>query len=280
MLRFLPTISAAACAAAPASWLRAGVFVLAASCMGASAGAAPAASAASATPAAKTASASAPASVQQPVSGAIAQRVAACAACHGDEGRATADGYYPRIAGKPEGYLYNQLLNFREGRRKYAAMSYMVDALPDAYLREIAQYFSAQHPPYAERAPEPQPPSAAQLERGRVLVSAGDAGRGLPACMACHGGKLLGLAPAVPGLIGLPKDYLLGQLGAWKNGTRRALAPDCMAQIADKLNGEDVAAVAAWLAAQPTPDKKAAAAPAVDAAINPKKLPLRCGSMP
>jgi hypothetical protein len=27
-----------------------------------------------------------------------------------------ADGYYPRIAGKPAGYLYNQLLNFRDGR--------------------------------------------------------------------------------------------------------------------------------------------------------------------
>jgi cytochrome c553 len=43
----------------------------------------------------------------------MADRMAACTACHGKEGRATADGYYPRIAGKPEGYLLNQLQSFR-----------------------------------------------------------------------------------------------------------------------------------------------------------------------
>ena len=29
----------------------------------------------------------------------------ACTGCHGAEGRAASDGYYPRIAGKPAGYL-------------------------------------------------------------------------------------------------------------------------------------------------------------------------------
>src|SRR4051794_11756086 len=43
----------------------------------------------------------------------MAQRVLACTGCHGPQGRAAPDGYYPRIAGKPPGYLYNQLLNFR-----------------------------------------------------------------------------------------------------------------------------------------------------------------------
>lgn len=49
----------------------------------------------------------------------LAQRVLACAACHGKEERATIAGYFPRIAGKPAGYLYNQLINFLEGRRQY-----------------------------------------------------------------------------------------------------------------------------------------------------------------
>ena len=35
----------------------------------------------------------------------IARRAAACTGCHGKEGRAAADGFYPRIAGKPAGYL-------------------------------------------------------------------------------------------------------------------------------------------------------------------------------
>ena len=40
----------------------------------------------------------------------------------------------------------------------------------------------------------------------------------------CHGDNLLGVAPWVPGLLGLSRDYLYGQLGFWKNGERRAHA--------------------------------------------------------
>ena len=50
-----------------------------------------------------------------PVEDSLAQRVVACTTCHGPQGRAAADGYHPRIAGKPAGYLYQQLLNFRDG---------------------------------------------------------------------------------------------------------------------------------------------------------------------
>jgi cytochrome c553 len=201
----------------------------------------------------------------------IAQRVAACMACHGKEGRAGSDGYYPRIAGKPAGYLYNQLRNFRDGKRTYPIMTAMLDNLSDAYLREIAEYFANQHPPY----PAPQAPQAdaAQRERGRQLVHEGDSSRNIPACVACHGARMTGVAPAIPGLIGLPRDYLLAQIGAWKIGTRHAAAPDCMAQVVQKLSGEDIVAVTAWLAAQAVPaDPSPMPATAV-------KLPLECGSL-
>ena len=33
----------------------------------------------------------------------MAQRTLACTICHGKEGRAGPDGYYPRIAGNPAG---------------------------------------------------------------------------------------------------------------------------------------------------------------------------------
>src|SRR6478735_9574055 len=85
----------------------------------------------------------------------MAQRTLACTSCHGREGRAGPDGYYPRIAGKPVGYLYNQLLNFRDGRRHYGLMARLLDPLSDAYLLEIAQHFASLDLPYpAARAPE------------------------------------------------------------------------------------------------------------------------------
>src|SRR6478752_1245333 len=92
----------------------------------------------------------------------MAQRTLACAACHGKEGRAGPDGYYPRIAGKPAGYLYNQLLNFRDGRRHYGLMTRLLDPLSDAYLLEIAQHFASLQLPYA--APPATALPAAVLE--------------------------------------------------------------------------------------------------------------------
>ncbi|WP_395699161.1 c-type cytochrome [Aquabacterium sp.] len=199
----------------------------------------------------------------------IAQRMLACTACHGKEGRASSEGYYPRLAGKPAGYLYNQLLNFRDGRRRGGRMAGLVEHLNDAYLHEMAAYFAGLDLPY----PAAPPPlgDAATLARGEQLVRRGDAARELPACQACHGETLMGMQPATPGLLALPRDYLISQIGRWQVGVRRAQAPDCMAQVAQRLRPEDLAAVASWLAAQPVPTgAKPAAAPA-------GPLPLRCG---
>ena len=202
----------------------------------------------------------------------LAQRVLACTACHGEEGRAAPDGYHPRIAGKPAQYLFNQLVNFREGRRRYGPMVYMVDHLSDAYLREIAGHFAAIELPYP--APAPARDAPALLALGEALALQGDEARQLPACAACHGRALTGVAPAIPGLLGLPRDYLKGQLGAWANGQRRAHAPDCMGDIARKLTPQDVSAVAAWLSTRAVP------VPARAADSLPAPLPLECGSAP
>lgn len=214
--------------------------------------------------------ASAAAAPPPPFEDTMAQRTLACSACHGPQGRAAPDGYYPRIAGKPAGYLYNQLMNFRDGRRHYGLMTRMVAPLSDAYLMEMARHFAALDLPY----PLPQPASAppAVLERGRTLALDGDAQRRLPACVQCHGAALTGVLPATPGLLGLPRDYLNAQLGAWRTGQRKAHAPDCMGQVAERLSLDDVAAVASWLAAQPLPasTKPATALPAA--------TPLTCGS--
>jgi cytochrome c553 len=201
----------------------------------------------------------------------MAQRLLACTACHAKKIE-NSDAFFPHIAGKPEGYLYNQLLNFREGRRQYPLMTYMVDHMPDAYLREIAHYFAQQEP--APVPPQATTASTTTLARGRTLVLSGDASIKVPACIACHGQKLTGVAPAIPGLLGLPRDYINAQFGAWKNHLRRANAPDCMAQVATRLSNADVAAVSAWLSTQTMP-QDARPASKLEA-----RLPLACGSVP
>lgn len=200
----------------------------------------------------------------------LAQRVLACTACHGEQGRATPDGYFPRIAGKPAAYLHNQLRHFQAGRRQAVGMTSLLDHLDDAYLREMAGHFAALHLPYPP--PAPAQGTAAQRARGEQLVRVGDASKNLPSCNSCHGERMTGVQPAIPGLLGLPRDYLIGQLGGWQTGLRHASAPDCMAAVARKLSGEDVSAVASWLAAQPLP------ADTRPAERLPAALPIACGS--
>jgi cytochrome c553 len=211
------------------------------------------------------------AQAQDPPLDSIAQRARPCTVCHGEQGRATPEGYFPRIAGKPAGYLFNQLTGFRDGRRFFPEMTFLVERQQDDYLRALAQYFADISLPYP--APVQTQANATALQRGRDLVLKGDPQRSIPSCQACHGEQLMGVLPATPALLGLSPDYLIAQLGAWQNGARRALQPDCMATIVRELSSEDIHAVTAWLAAQEVP---ADAKPQDGFKEQP---PARCGSI-
>jgi len=211
----------------------------------------------------------------------IAARARGCSTCHGTQGQGTADLNFPRIAGKPAGYLTHQLLNFRDGRRSYPPMNYLLAYLHDDYLQELAEYFAAQP------AQAAQPVQAAQLvhnektidaaakvgTEGGVLARHGDPTRGIPACVQCHGPRLTGLEPAIPGLIGLNSRYIAAQLVSWRVGTRHANAPDCMALIAARLTDTQIRQVSGWLAAQAFDPSSAAPA-------GSWKTPIACGSEP
>lgn len=222
------------------------------------------------TPADKPAAAAASASAGK-VPDTLAQRVLACALCHGANGEGQKlNEYHPRLATKPEVYLYNQLINFRDKRRESGIMNYMVAYLSDGYLFEIAAHYAKLQPAYP--APSKRAP-ADELARGGKLVNEGDTSRKLPSCVSCHGQALTGMDPAIPGLVGLYPPYIAAQLGAWKNGTRRAMQPDCMHDVAALLTETDIGAITAWLVAQPVPTD-VSAAPA-----GSLKLPLECGGL-
>ena len=202
----------------------------------------------------------------------MAARVLACASCHGAQGEGTSDEYFPRLAGKPSGYLYNQLVAFKDARRKYPPMNFLLEFLPDAYLKQIAEHFASLRPPF----PAPAVPVVSNeiLARGEALVTHGDPQRGVPACASCHGPAFSGMEPAIPGLLGLRASYISAQLGAWRYGTRTAAAPDCMQVVAGLLTEDDVKAVAAWLSSRPAP---------ADPTFAPRgslPMPLACGSEP
>jgi cytochrome c553 len=202
----------------------------------------------------------------------IEARVQGCAPCHGDHGQGTKNDYFPRLAGKPAGYLFNQLVAFRNGRRHYPPMNYLLEFLPDGFLHAVADYYAAQRPPLPSQ--DPSTASREVLALGQSLVTQGDPKREIPACANCHGPHFTGQEPAIPGLLGLRPNYITAQLGAWRYGNRTATAPDCMQIVAGHLTEADLAAVAAYLSSLPAP---ADPAPAPHGSL---AMPLACGSQP
>ena len=200
----------------------------------------------------------------------LEERVRPCVACHGSATEATKDGFSPRIAGKPAGYLLNQLVSFRDGRRGYPPMVYLVQYMNEDYLREMAEYFARLQLPYPPAQGSALSPT--ETARAKEIVEHGDRATGVPACIECHGAGLSGVAPATPGLLGLPREYITAQFGAWRNGRLRSVEPDCMAEVARRLSARDVPVLAAWLAAQPVPM-------GMKPGSGPRKLPLECGSL-
>ena len=198
------------------------------------------------------------------------ERLRACTSCHEQSGSAQAEQVYaPAINGKPAEYLYQQLLNFREGRRLNTIMSPMLAYLSPEYLREIATYFSQQAITHRPKANSSHAPDSQLTQRGQELVHESTAER--PACVACHGSDLHGDGVAIPGLRELSPAYITAQLGAWQANTRHAREPDCMSDVAKALSGPDIDAVAHWIANAPV-DMPTPTAP-ID------ELPAPCGAV-
>lgn len=175
-------------------------------------------------------------------------RLAACQACHGEQGEGQiGNEYYPHLAGKPAGYLKSQLSAFRDGRRSYPPMRWLVRNMDDEFLDRIAKFYESLPPRSSAHVLVMSPSDAARAED---LVERGDPDLGVPACTACHGKNLAGLQPNVPALLGLPPDYVIAQLGAWRTGVRKSELPDCMSMVARRLDPADFRRLGEWLATQ------------------------------
>jgi cytochrome c553 len=205
----------------------------------------------------------------------LGEQLAACAACHGAHGEGVQGAeYYPHLAGKPAGYLFEQLKGFREGRRVNTQMTWLVQFADDAYLQAIADYYAALPPRTRAADTGAADLTAERRATAENLVRHGDPARGVPACSECHGSALTGLEPGVPALVGLPAEYVVAQFGNWRDGIRRGAPPDCMHDVADHIAPEDIRAIAVWLSQQSNADGQR---PAPAGSFVPPKA---CGSLP
>jgi cytochrome c553 len=212
-----------------------------------------------------------------------AVKAGACAACHGLDGNPT-DPQYPRLAGMPERYVAQQLALFKGGIRNSgmaAVMMPMAAPLSAQDMRDLGAYFAQQKAGagIADDSAITTGPYAGMkfYEAGQKLFRSGDAARGIPACMACHGPSGAGKpGPAYPHVAGQGSAYVVRRLQEYRTGTTAEPDPklfNMMATVAKTLTDEEIQSVASYLqglhergaeasdAAMATPPVAAAPAP-------------------
>ena len=186
-----------------------------------------------------------------------ATKAGTCAACHGLDGNPT-DAQYPRLAGMPERYVAHQLELFKHNVRTSgmsAVMKPFADPLSAQDMRDLGAYFATQAPGagIADDAVITEGPNKDLkfYQVGERLFRQGDAGRGIPACMACHGPAGGGNpGPTYPAIAGQQAAYAQRRLEEYRTGTtaeKDARNFNIMASVAKPLTDEEIRSLASYV---------------------------------
>jgi cytochrome c553 len=176
---------------------------------------------------------------------------AVCTACHQPDGRGMnipGGESWPRLAGLDANYLYKQLQDFKQGKRISTSMAPFAAMLSEQQLKDVALYYS-QLP--ATPGQGGQGADVALLAHGKKLAESGDWDRYIVPCATCHGPANQGAGQYFPGIAGQHAGYIEQQLMDWKQGKRENDPQHLMLAIAERMNEQDIKAVAAWLSTLP-----------------------------
>ncbi|MEZ9563690.1 cytochrome c [Vibrio artabrorum] len=163
-----------------------------------------------------------------------------CVTCHAADGNSLIT-QYPKLAGQHEKYLDKQLKELKLGMtsggkqgRYDPVMSAMAMPLSEEDMADLAAYY-ASLPISSNSTPENV------VDEGKVLYTAGDAERGLTACIACHGPRGNGTElSGFPKISGQHADYIKAQLEKFRDGNRNNDMNAMMRDVAKKLTDADI----------------------------------------
>jgi cytochrome c553 len=161
------------------------------------------------------------------------EKAAVCGACHGVDGNSTIP-QYPMLAGQTSRYIYLQLKDFKESRRKDPLMSPMAANLSKKDMFDLAAYYAAQKPVNQNSKGD-----VSKAARGKQVADAA-------LCTMCHLGGFSG-QNEVPRVAGQHYEYVLKQLKDFKTKIRTNDAGN-MTAVLRTIPDEDLEALAAYIA--------------------------------
>jgi cytochrome c553 len=169
-----------------------------------------------------------------------------CIECHGADGHGAAhansvEGKFAKLAGQHPEYMLKQIQDLRSGARKHDQMAIMARSVSDEDARDIAAYFASQ--------PRMSGQGGELHLIGKALFAQGDPGRGIVACVSCHGvnGKGVAGTPLVPVIGGQEWRYLDKQLRDWRSGDRRNSQDGVMNKATSALSDKEIESLADYL---------------------------------
>ena len=162
-----------------------------------------------------------------------AAKAVVCGACHGANGNSV-NPDWPSLAGLGADYITAQLHNFKDGKRANAIMMGNVLTLSPEDMADLGAYFDSLSNTGLESDPS-------YWKAGEKLYRGGDAARGIPACMACHGPTGRGNEAAkFPALRGQQPAYVMKQLHDYASGARTTGPANIMETISKRLSDDDM----------------------------------------
>jgi cytochrome c553 len=159
-----------------------------------------------------------------------------CTMCHGAQGMSISNA--PNLAGQYPEVVIKQLHDYRSGKRTSSIMEALARNLSDRDIQDLAAYYA--YLPKARTAP------TMYDETLPALVRVGDPLRNIAPCISCHGG--VDQKMGAPWIEGMPKDYLVAQLYAFKKGDRRNDSQAQMRNMARPMTDSEIEEVSAFYA--------------------------------
>ncbi|MDM0000712.1 c-type cytochrome [Variovorax sp. J22P240] len=159
-----------------------------------------------------------------------------CTMCHGAQGMSTSNA--PNLSGQYPEVVIKQLLDYKAGRRSHTLMETLARNMSQRDIEDLAAYYA--YLPKARTAPTTYDESLP------ALVRVGDPLRNIAPCISCHGGVDQKLG--APWIEGMPKDYLVEQLKAFKTGARRNDSLGQMRNMSRPMSEQEIAEVAEFYA--------------------------------
>jgi len=166
--------------------------------------------------------------------GGIEAKAQTCAACHGPNGNST-DPQYPRLAGQNARYIYLELKDFKEGRRRHdPQMEPTAQSQSSEDMLALADYYSKQTPTPTGFKADPAKVNAGARKADEVL------------CTMCHSGGFSG-QNEIPKVAGQHYAYIKKQLNDFKARHRTNDAGN-MTSVASTLSETDIENLAEYIA--------------------------------